>query len=131
MGKAKGGLHKNVAGHPNCPKWREGITWVRDELKDKELEELQGMFKKCGGDKNYTNIPRKKFLTKFVENVTVDGKPLVIPDVEALFNSAQIDYDYDNFSLHEFMSLMIVLRGTDADKKLEYCLLYTSDAADE
>lgn len=64
MGKAKGGLHKNVLGNPNLPKWREGVTWVREDAKDKELEELQGMFKKCGGDKNFTAIPRKKFMTK-------------------------------------------------------------------
>lgn len=60
--------------------------------------------------------------------MTVNGQPLVVPDVEALFNSAQIDYDYDNFSLHEFMSLMIVLRGTDAEKKVEYVFkLYDAD----
>ena len=60
MGKGKGGLHKNVAGHKEIETWRENITWVPQSQKENELLELQGLFKKCGGDKQFKAIPRKK-----------------------------------------------------------------------
>ena len=80
-------------------------------------EQLHALFKACGGKKD-GKIPRAKFLKLFTQKVEADGEPLAIKDVEALFNAASIDYDYDTFSLHEFMSLMIVIKGTDAEKKL-------------
>lgn len=117
-----------VKSHKSFAEWHAAITWRRDEEKENELEELQALFKKCGGDKNYTAIPRAKFLKKFTQAVTVDGKPIVVSDVQALFNAGSIDYDFESFSLHEFMSLMIVLRGTDAEKKLDYMFkLYDKD----
>ena len=129
MGK-KGGLHKNVVGHEKFNEWHAAVTWVSADAKEAELQALQALFKKCGGDKNFKAIPRAKFMKKFTDEVTVNGEPLVVPDIEALFNAGSIDYDYDTFSLHEFMSLMIVLRGTDADTKLKYMFkLYDTDAS--
>ena len=91
--------------------------------------QLHALFKACGGKKD-GKIPRAKFLKLFTQKVEADGEPLAVKDVEALFNAASIDYDYDTFSLHEFMSLMIVIKGTDAEKKLKFSFaMYDTDSS--
>jgi len=115
MGKKKG-LPKEMTTDKNFTKWCEGISWSKDT--DAELMEMADMFKKCGGKKGF--CPRAKFLKNFSEKVTINGEPVEVVDTERLFNSSAIDYDYNNVSIHEFVTLMIVIRGKDSDKKLKF-----------
>ena len=60
---------------------------------------MYDMFKKCGGKKEA--CARDKFVKKFATAVLIDGEPIVVADVENLFNASQVDYDYDNMSWDE------------------------------
>jgi hypothetical protein len=68
---------------------------------DDELTELFGYFKKVAGkDKVMTRAEWMKGFEKKVK-LTRDGKAMEVEDVETLFNSSGIDYDYETVSLHE------------------------------
>jgi len=123
MGKGKAkGLPKELLANPNLEEWRKAMLTSNP---DEELMELYGMFKKCAGkDKK---LSRAEFLKNFTKKVTVttaDGKqPVEVADVEKLFNACAIDYNYDDVSVHEFITLMTIIRGTDADKKLKFAFI--------
>ena len=99
MGKGKG------KGPPGTPQqkaeWKEGMgSFAKgDEEQEKEISAMYDMFKKCGGKKEA--CARDKFVKKFASAVLIDGEPMVVADVESLFNASQVDYDYDNMSWDE------------------------------
>jgi len=114
MGKK--GKGAKLDSDPKYATWLAGVTWSSD--KAAELEELNKMFTACGAKKG--KCARAKFIKNFKTAVTVDGVNMENADAEVIFNASGIDYSYDDISLHEFMTLMIVLKGNDSDAKLKF-----------
>eukprot|EP00966_Prymnesium_polylepis_P061404 1424608-Prymnesium_polylepis.1 len=120
-------LPKEVLNDSKLEVWREGLkTGLHSSDPDAELIELFGMFKKIAGkDKICT---RAEFLKSFEKKAKIEGEPVAVKDVETLFNVSAIDYDYNTVSLHEFMMLMITIRGGNPQLKLQWIFkMYDKD----
>jgi len=117
---------KEVLEHVKVEDWRAGLKAARMAGSDEELAEIYGYFKKCAGkDKILT---RAEFIKNFTKKVKINDEAVSVADVELLFSATAIDYDYNTVSLHEFMTLMIVMKGGDPQKKLAWTFkMYDAD----
>jgi len=116
-----------VLEHPSVMEWRAGLKAARGTGSDEELAELYENFKKCAGKDRI--MSRKEFLNNFTKKCKIDGEVVDVADVEALFNASAIDKDNKTVSLDEFMTIMIVMKGGDPWRKLEWAFhMYDKDS---